>query len=693
VRAPNLRWQAVALLGAGVLSAALAVALLHVSAFGWLEQSTIDARFAVRGQQPPSAHVAFVGLDAESYRRLPEIPVPRKLEARLVDNLRHAGARVIAFDFALEKPHATDRTGDLALARALAQAPAAAVSVTLIRKGGVLEPLVGRVRFDSTPVRPGHTYLETDADGAIRHMPVAFEGIPTFSAVATALYQRRARPQSPPAGALIDFAGRAGTLPALRFIDVLDGRFDAARVRGKVVVVGPTAPILQDRHPTAVGGVPMPGSEVHANAIATALAGFPLRLTSAVQDAWILLMLGCTIPLLLGRRLLAGRMGSGSVVAAVGFALIAWTVVAQLAFDAGDVVEYSAGTLTLLVAGAAAAVLVVRAGRNERRELRALFAGHSPDVVRRVLQQRPDEPVALEPTQVIAGYRLEEEIGAGGMGVVYRASQLHLKRDVALKLIRPEHARDLMFRARFERESRLAAAVGHPSIIPVFDAGEDDGLLYIAMLLVDGPDLARMLRSVGPLPLPTVVSIVRQVAGALDAAHAHGLVHRDVKPANVLVSSGRPHHVYLTDFGLAKHLDGSDELSRPDGWVGTIDYLAPELVTGTAAGTPSDVYALAAVLYQGVTGDVPFDRPNDLAKLEAHAHAQAPRPSAARPGTSVALDAVIARGMAKDPAQRYATASALADAAAVALGVDPPAAPPNAPPSQGSAGDDTQTDD
>ena len=262
----------------------------------------------------------------------------------------------------------------------------------------------------------------------------------------------------------------------------------------------------------------------------------------------------------------------------------------------------------------------LRADSCERRRLRSLFAADATAVVEEVL--RSSGPRSLEPTAIIAGYRIEQAIGRGGMGVVYRAAQLALERPVAIKLIATERAQDPVFRARFERESRLAASIEHPNVIPVYEAGEDDGLLFIAMRLVEGTDLAQLLERVGVLEPLRTVRLIGQLAGALDAAHAHGLVHRDVKPANVLLT--RDEHLYLTDFGVAKHIGAGEGVTQAGQWVGTLDYLAPEQIRGDAVGASADIYALAGVLHDCLTGQVPYPRENDAAKLWAHVNAAPP---------------------------------------------------------------------
>jgi Protein kinase domain/PASTA domain len=259
----------------------------------------------------------------------------------------------------------------------------------------------------------------------------------------------------------------------------------------------------------------------------------------------------------------------------------------------------------------------------------------------------------------LAGYRIEAVAGRGGMGVVYRAWHLGLERPVALKVISPGLASQDEFRARFRRESRLAAALDHPHVLPIYEAGESDGVLFIAMRWVDGIDLGRVLDQDGALPLGRAVRLVAQVAGALDCAHSRGLVHRDVKPANVLGADSD--HGYLADFGLAKREDTAG-LTETGRWLGTADYAAPEQIEGGEVGPAADVYALGCVLFAALTGEPPF--PRESAVAVAYAQVHDPAPAA---GVSMAMDAVLARALAKRPADRFASAGELSAAATVAV--------------------------
>jgi Protein kinase domain len=258
----------------------------------------------------------------------------------------------------------------------------------------------------------------------------------------------------------------------------------------------------------------------------------------------------------------------------------------------------------------------------------------------------------------IAGCRIEAVAGRGGMGIVYRATQLSLSRPVALKLIAPEHAADAGFRERFERESRMAAAIDHPNVIPVYGAGEEDGRLYLVMRWVAGTDLHRLLRMEGRLEPLRAARIVVQVAGALDAAHSAGLVHRDVKPANVLLSG---QHAYLADFGLTRLAGASDHFTTTGHFLGTVDYMAPEQFRNEAVDARTDVYALACVLYAALTGAPPFPRETVPQTILAHLH-DAPALRGLPPG----FERVLARALAKAPDERYPSAGDLGRAALAA---------------------------
>src|SRR3954466_10327915 len=270
----------------------------------------------------------------------------------------------------------------------------------------------------------------------------------------------------------------------------------------------------------------------------------------------------------------------------------------------------------------------------------------------------------LSPGDVFADHRIEAVAGRGGMGVVYRAVHLALERVVALKLIAPAFAGDPGFRARFVRESRAAASIEHPNVIPIFSAGDEQDVLYISMRFVDGEDLPALPRREGKIQPRRAARIVAQIGLALDAAHERGLVHRDVKPANVLLTP--TDHAYLTDFGLTKRVgEGATQVSRPGGWVGTLGYVAPEQIRGARIDARADVYALGAVLYHALTGAPPFSADSDEATMWRHLNDDPPRVGGDVPA---GFDAVIRRSLAKRPEDRYPSAGDLGRAALAAAG-------------------------
>jgi serine/threonine protein kinase len=351
-------------------------------------------------------------------------------------------------------------------------------------------------------------------------------------------------------------------------------------------------------------------------------------------------------------------VAGGTLLAALGY-----LVASQFAFDTGTVLNVSAPLLAVLLSGAAVLVLGSVGAERERQRLRKQFAAFSPDLVGAVLA---GDGAPLASTAVIGGYRIETLVGRGGMAAVYRATQLALDRPVALKLIAAAAAREPVYRERFLRESRLAASVEHPSVIPIYEAGDDGGLLFIAMRYVDGVDLDAVLRRLGPLAPADAVRVVGQIAGALDAAHARGLVHRDVKPGNVLLDVDLE-HAYLADFGVAGVAGARSELTVAGGFIGTVNYAAPEQAAGVDVDHRADIYALGGLLFHALTGERPYVRDSMAAMMAAHAGAPVPVPSSLNPALR-AFDSVIARAMAKLPGDRFASARELATAARDALG-------------------------
>jgi serine/threonine protein kinase len=289
----------------------------------------------------------------------------------------------------------------------------------------------------------------------------------------------------------------------------------------------------------------------------------------------------------------------------------------------------------------------------------------------------------IGPGTELDGFVLESVAGRGGMGVVYRARQKQPDRTVALKVIATDLANDPAFVARFRREAAIAAQIEHPNVIPVYAVGEARGVVYLAMRFVDGVDMRTLLAREHRLEASRAAAIVDQVAQALDAAHASGLVHRDVKPANILISAthGRE-HVYLSDFGLSRHVHGSSGLTGTGAFLGTVDYVAPEQARGEAVDARTDVYALGCVLFQALTGTVPYPMENELAKLYAHDSQPPPSVRVRAPDVPAEFDAVCARAMAKAPDDRYQSAGDLGSAALAAAATDRPAPAAVAMPSE-----------
>lgn len=273
----------------------------------------------------------------------------------------------------------------------------------------------------------------------------------------------------------------------------------------------------------------------------------------------------------------------------------------------------------------------------------------------------------LGPGTTVAGFHLVAKIGEGAMGTVFRAEDAE-GRVVALKVLAPALCRDERFRRRFLREARIAAELRHPYVVPVLASGEADGILYLAMEYVSGADLRELLRREGPLEPERAVQLLGKVGDALDAAHAVGLVHRDIKPGNILIDGDR---AVVCDFGLARHTSTVESLTTDRGFVGTVDYVAPEQIEGKTIDGRADVYALGCVLVETLTGRKPFDHGTELATVYAHLSEPPPRVSELRPGLPASLDDVVAVALAKEPDDRYATAGELIRAVRRALHAPP----------------------
>ena len=272
-----------------------------------------------------------------------------------------------------------------------------------------------------------------------------------------------------------------------------------------------------------------------------------------------------------------------------------------------------------------------------------------------------------------AGYRMRAVLGRGGMSVVYQAENMRLNNVIALKVLAPELAADDMFRARFLEESRIAASLNHPNVIPIYDMGSSNGLLYIAMRYVSGTDMRQMIKKRGRIQPETALFLLAQAARALDTAHHRGLVHRDVKPGNLLIERGSdeadPDHVYLADFGITKHAMSRTGLTSTGQFLGTIDYVAPEQIRGMSVLGLADQYSLGCVLYECLTGRVPFEKDLDAAIIWAHVEETPSMPTVLRPDLPPEIDDVFGRVLSKQPGDRYQSCREFIDAARMALGI------------------------
>jgi CHASE2 domain-containing sensor protein len=671
------------MLGVALVALLAGYGTWHTSFGNNLELQTIDARISLRGTHKAYPGVVIVAIDVKTLEssRFGSFPFARKWDAKMIDRLRKDGAKTIAYDLIFDSR--TDNTDDLDLLNAAARAHGRlvlAAQASDVNGNGTTNVLGGIKNQRSAGFSVGTALFSEDSDGAVRRLPEQVEGVQSFAVAAArdaGLSARALRADFDGGSQWIDFPGPVGTVRSYSFSDVLSPGFNPALVRGRIVVVGATAGDLQDTHTVDYGpNLPMTGPELEADAIATLMTGAPLRSPPLLVN-WLLVIVGALLlPLLALRRVRWPRLVWTGLAAAA--ALIVGT---QLVFDSGTINLLVPVLATLIVSGAGAVLISLALERRELALLRDRFARFDPGVVDAVLA---DPGIALRvralaigPESVIAGYRIVSLIGRGGMGVVYQAVQLTLDRPVALKLIDPAHADDEEFRARFVRESHVAASLEHPHVIPVYEAREDGGLLFIAMRLVRGPSLADLFAAEAPLVPVRAVALVSQIASALGAAHARGLVHRDVKPANILLYERD--HAYLTDFGVSHELE-SEGLTGVGERLGTVDYMAPEQCRGERVGPAADIYSLGCVLYEALTGRAPYPAASEAARIAAHLHDPPPSASAHWPAVPVALDAVIIKALDKDPARRFVSAAALALAASMAVGVEPTeTTPPPAP--------------
>jgi serine/threonine protein kinase len=650
VRTPRKRSLIALFVGVGVIAAALALISEATHLLNTIELNTVDTRFSVRGSDGPPRNVVLVAIDTPTFQHLQlQWPFKRSLHGQLIDRLKADGASVIVYDVQFTEPTAPAQ--DNALIGAVSRARNVVLSTTEVGAGGTTGVFGGDSVVRSAHAQVGFGQFP-NPQGTIRRMYYETSGLKALAVVAADEFEHRTISPGDLGGRepWIDYRGPPGTIPRVSFWRALKGQVDPSFFRGKIVVVGATASSLQDIHATSAGA-DMAGSEVQANAIDTVLRRAPLRQSGKPIDVLLVLLLAFFAPLLSIRL-----KPLPALLASVGLGVL-FAVVVQLIFNGGTIVPFVYPLLALVLSVIGALVVHYRTVESELRSL--------SEAIERLVEK-------INPGDTLGDYRVDELLARGGMGVVYRATQLSLNREVALKVIVPELAEDAEYRTRFQREAMLAAAINHPNVVPVYEAGEEGGLLFLAMRMINGIDLRNLLEQEGPMPPARAAHIIAQVAAALGAAHRRGLVHRDVKPANVLDEPSAGDHVYLTDFGLTRQIEAASAVTQEGTMMGTIDYMPPEQINGEAVDGRADVYALGCVLYEMLTGRVPFERDTEVAKLFAHVASEPPSALKYRPDLPEEVDEVIARAMAKEPEQRYASADEFARAAAAALGqIDP----------------------
>ena len=637
----NHRFDWVGYLLAALVAITIGLAAYAVDLFDALEFDTVDARYQVRGTREAPPDLAVVAVDDKTFSDLGEQwPFPRSLHGDLIRVLDEAGVKVIAYD--VQFTERTTNAEDNALIRAVDAADGVVLATIEVGKNGETNIFGGDEVLQQIGATPANTQIPPSSGGVFRYVPYSTRGLKSFSVVAHEVGSgETVDPDSlDPEGVTIDFHGPAETITTYSFSDVLNGEIPAEKLEGKTVVVGAVSPDLQDVHPTPMGGGElMAGPEIQANAIATLAAGLPLGPAPGAVNVVLIVLLGFVAPM---ASIRLKQWASLAVAAGAGLLFL---IGAQLAFNSGSIVVVVYPLLALIVGYIGSlAIRQLLANRQVRRQER-IIAGELP------------------PGAEFAGHTIIELAGRGGMGVLYRAVHTQLGVTRGLKMIAPEYADDEDFRTRFERESRMAASIEHPNVIPINDIGEEDGLLYISMRFIDGKDMSQLIAEKGRLDPRDAVMIVDQVGFALDAAHAAGLIHRDVKPGNVLLEeSTRGYHAYLTDFGCTKSTNEAT-MTATGMIVGTIDFMPPEQFEGSDVDGRADVYALGCLCFRALTGRLPYERDSAQAKIFAHMAADIPKVTELVPSLPVELDDVIEKALAKNRDDRYQTCGELSRAA------------------------------
>ena len=674
--------RAFALAAIALVALAVGVVVDETGTFGSIEDESVDARMSLRGKPQATDRVAVVELDEASTARLGQPPVKRDVTARVVRTIKRDGATAIALDFLYVEPTGPANSEfvsreDEALFDALDAARPVVLADTAVSD---LRPFEWVAPLAEVGAAVGDVGWGPPGGDEFRRVPRELDGLETLPVVAVEAGRGAAVGGDgfDDGEAVIDYPSG---IPVYSYLDVLDGRVPRGAFRDRIVFVGDGTDASNDRHPTPVDDDFVAGVEINAAAADTLLRDVPVR----DAPGWLAILF---IGLCAAVGPAAGLRRSTGLVVGLAFlgALLA-LVVAQLAFAAGLVLPLVAALVALVVGAALAFGLLHLLALRDRRRLRTAVerflpreaadralesAGWSTTTRRGRLGLRRARAEtegggdsSAEPTlptgSVVGGYEIASVLGRGGMGVVYEATQTTLERRVALKVLAPHLTTNDELRRRFRREALLQATVDHPNVVDVLDAGEDPTGLYIAMRLVRGPNLRRLIAS-GGLDDERTVKLLTPIAAALDAAHERELVHRDVKPSNILVD--RDDHPYLADFGLVTMAEAS-KITRSGVFMGSVDYVSPEQILGEEIGPAADVYAFAAVLFECLCGHPPFLAATAPAVVYAHLERSPPKVTATRPELPDGLDGLLAAGLAKKARSRPASASALI--AAVAL--------------------------
>ena len=632
--------------------------VVHVSGLlAGLEDASVDQRFRLRPASPPP-DVAVVALDERSLDRLQERPpIPRSLHGRLLDRLRAYRPLAIAYDVQFTEP--TQDAEDAALYDAVARTPRVVLATSDVTEDGDTRVFGSTANVERVGARVASSLLPLSRGGVYRRVERSVNGVESLAFAAARAAGRAHAGDVGRDGLLIDYAGPPGTVRTVSFSDVLDGRVAASVLRGKAIVVGVTALSQGDHHRTPAHRAElMSGAEIQANALSTVMRGVPLR----DGPAWITVVL--TALLAAAGSAVAGRWSLARAAACTVALTAAIAASAYAAFRGGVMIEAAAPLAAVLVGiGAGGAERALRARRRERetRELLSRLAG-GRDVEELLARIQEDELVLLEPGARFGDFAIDRALGVGGMSVVHLARDVRDDRLVALKVMSARLGDRPEIRERFIREAQAGSTLAHEAIVPIFDAGAIGGRPYLAMRLVEGGTLADLVGRPQLTPARTL-ELLTPIADALDHAHRRGVIHRDVKPTNVLVDGdGSP---YLADFGIAHLLDAGRVTTE---FVGTPAYTAPEQVRGEQLTGACDQYALACVLFECLTGRLPFPDPTVVGLMQAHLAQPPPPASSFAPALGPAIDAVLARALAKQPAERYPSCSAFVTAAHTALG-------------------------